>query len=135
MWNSDWKPPEWSLPGGSRECSESLVEAAIREIREETGLIAQIDGLLDVHEKIGLGGRIHLVVFTFAGHVTGGELILDGRGEPQEGGVSRARWAPVTECSQLPKVSRVLQLPRIKAVGATCTCDKLRNSSLGSRPA
>jgi len=33
-----WMPGKWSLPGGGRNSEESLVEAAVREIKEETNL-------------------------------------------------------------------------------------------------
>ena len=32
----EWMPGKWSLPGGGRNSEESLIEAAVREIKEET---------------------------------------------------------------------------------------------------
>jgi 8-oxo-dGTP diphosphatase len=42
----------WSFPGGHIEPGERACDAARREALEETGIIADIVGLLDVHEVI-----------------------------------------------------------------------------------
>ena len=39
---------EWSLPGGRIEPGERAVDAAIRELKEETAVEARIGGLIDV---------------------------------------------------------------------------------------
>jgi len=49
------KPPrqgQWSLPGGAQKLGETVFEAAIREVQEETGLNVEILGLIDVVDSI-----------------------------------------------------------------------------------
>jgi 8-oxo-dGTP diphosphatase len=69
---------EWSLPGGVLECGETLREAAVREAREETGLIVEPGELLGVYERVTRdeAGRVryHYVLIDFLCRVAGGEL-------------------------------------------------------------
>jgi ADP-ribose pyrophosphatase YjhB (NUDIX family) len=43
---------QWSIPGGVLELGETVREAAIREAREETGLIVEPGELLGVYDRI-----------------------------------------------------------------------------------
>ncbi len=49
------KPPRrgrWSLPGGRQRLGETVRETARRELREETGIEAEVTALLDVVDSI-----------------------------------------------------------------------------------
>ena len=39
----------WALPGGGMELGESIEQGAIREVKEETGLDVEVDGLVGVY--------------------------------------------------------------------------------------
>ena len=43
---------EWSIPGGVLEVGELVREAAIREAREETGLVVEPGELLGVYDRV-----------------------------------------------------------------------------------
>jgi 8-oxo-dGTP diphosphatase len=67
----------WLVPGGGVDAGETMVEAAARELLEETAFSVEVGRLLLVCEAIDPkpGGR-HIVNAVFAGAVRGGTLTV-----------------------------------------------------------
>jgi len=80
----------WSLPGGRVEVGETLFEATIREVQEETGYIVEIGKLLAVNETKFTVRNHHALFFTFEAQIVGGteEITL-----PDE--ILHIEWAPI----------------------------------------
>ena len=78
------KPPrmgDWSLPGGMQEIGETVFEAAVREVQEETGVTICDIALIDVVDSITLDDDARVQF-----HYTLIDVVAKGRsGEPAGG--------------------------------------------------
>lgn len=97
---------EWSLPGGRVEWGESLREAAVREVREETGIDIDLAGLAGIAERIipDDDGEVvwHFVIHDFWARPRAGE--------PKPGDdVGEARWVPVGELAEMRLTSGLFE--------------------------
>jgi 8-oxo-dGTP diphosphatase len=72
----------WSLPGGHIEPGEPAIAAAVRELEEETGVAAEIAGLVDFHEILRRDGdgsvSAHYILLVFYGRWIDGEPVAGG---------------------------------------------------------
>jgi ADP-ribose pyrophosphatase YjhB (NUDIX family) len=88
----------WSLPGGKRVGEEAPREAARRELKEETGIEADVEGVVDMvkiprNEEDSGGTTYRLTVFY--GRPTGGILKPGGDAETAE-------WVHLDDVEALP---------------------------------
>jgi 8-oxo-dGTP diphosphatase len=84
----------WSLPGGLIELGEGLLEAVIREVREETGLIVEPLELIELLDRIHRDEkrvRYHYVIADYLCRVMGGSLRAASDAEDVRW-VERAEW-------------------------------------------
>jgi 8-oxo-dGTP diphosphatase len=94
--------PCWSLPGGGVDFDETVVDAVMREVREETGYLVEVEGLLVEHHfsrpATAQTRAFRSQRFVFEARIVGGRL-----GTTEVGGSTDfARWIPVAEVAGQP---------------------------------
>lgn len=85
----------WSLPKGHLEAGETLEQAAVREVAEETGIHGSIIGRLGIIDFwfVVEGRRVHKTVHHFLMRAIGGELSDD------DIEVTEVAWFPLPDIS------------------------------------
>ncbi len=76
----------WSVPGGRVEPGETLADAVVRELREETGLEGTCGAFVGWVERIGVD--YHFVILDFEVEVAGDPIAGDDADE--------ARWVAIS---------------------------------------
>jgi ADP-ribose pyrophosphatase YjhB (NUDIX family) len=92
----------WAVPGGAIDLGESLVQAAIRETREETGVTCEVTGIVGIYSDPG-----HVVLYTSNGEARQEfSIVLTARavdGEPTPSDESsQVRWVTRDELAEYP---------------------------------
>src|SRR5262245_58765436 len=97
----------WSLPGGHIEPGERAACAARRELAEETGIEADLAGLLDIHEvllKSEAGSLLaHYLIAVFFGRWRAGAPVAGGD-------AAAARFVAIAEVGRYPLTDGAAEL-------------------------
>ena len=109
LWN-EGLTPAWTVPGGGVEEGETPEEAAVREVREETGYDVELVRLLGedrftvaARDRLdGSGRALEGIRVVFEARIVGGELTDEVGGTTDE-----AAWIPIADVPGLDRVDLV----------------------------
>ena len=109
----------YTLPGGVVEVGETLMEAVVREVREETGMTVEPVALAGFREALARDAQDrverHFVILCFAARWQAGEPVLNEE-------LDEARWIDPAELAGLKTTAGLAEIvaaafDRLKAAG------------------
>ncbi|MEU4227552.1 NUDIX hydrolase [Nonomuraea sp. NPDC026600] len=117
-----WVGPDgrlWTLPGGGIDHAEDPLDAAIREVEEETGCIIAVESLLGMDtirrrypRGAGREADFHGLRIIYAARVIGGTLR-----DEIDGSTDQAAWLDLDQVTDLDRVDLIdvaLELHRVR---------------------
>ena len=106
---------KWAIPSGYIEYDEDFLTAAIREVKEETGLDVEIQAILNV-ESAFLAPRFHFLTIYLLAHVVGGQLV-------PTSDLEEVAWFPKT--GPLPEMAFPQEIDLIESFSTISTLNQL----------
>jgi 8-oxo-dGTP diphosphatase len=109
LWN-EAREPKWTMPGGGVDFHESLAQALVREVMEETGYLVEPGELLGVDTAVIRAAErfvpsdrdVKAIRVVYEARIIGGALTHEEAGTTDE-----ARWFPFSEVGDLKRVHLV----------------------------
>ena len=93
-------PHIWELPGGKVEVNEEPSNAAIREVKEETGYEVEVISKLPFSYSIKVSSYLQIILLCFKCKLVGGELVV------AKSEVEDVQWFPVNKLLNVRHGSR-----------------------------
>ncbi len=90
------KYDDWSFPKGKLDAGESFAEAALREVREETGLSCRLEDPLTAVSYLDARGRLKQVRYWLMAPVSG-----EVGSRPADREIDEGLWAPPAVAGEL----------------------------------
>lgn len=87
----------WNVPAGYVDKGEAIEHAAIREVKEETGFIVELDGLVGMYHE----NATRPLKYAYRARITGGEL----KAEPDE--ILDVKWLTFDEVTELSETKKL----------------------------
>jgi 8-oxo-dGTP diphosphatase len=84
----------WTLPGGFLRFGESPSDGVLREVREEVGVDATVEELIDAGSKLGEHTHLHWVMLFY-------RVRIDGEPVPNPDEIAEARFVELAEAREL----------------------------------
>ncbi|MGG1644361.1 NUDIX hydrolase [Paenibacillus sp. NRS-1782] len=99
---------KWNFPGGRIELGEDILDAARREVKEETGYDVKLTGTTGIYNFMSSTNN-QVIMFHFTGEIIGGSLQIDNIE------ISECKWITVSDLL-IPNLYEIREIDVIKQI-------------------